>query len=124
MIKSVPGIIEGFNIYIMISALGVSANPCDVMIVVRVSPSFTTYWNISEAVAVAVMVGVRVMVAVSVGVKVFVGLGVMVGVGVLVGKSVKPPLLMVTINMMIPITTSRIAAPPRISGSGCLRRLR
>ena len=56
------------------------------------------------------------MVGVSVGVKVFVGLGVMVGVGVLVGKSVKPPLLMVMIKMMIPTTTNRTAAPPRING--------
>jgi hypothetical protein len=75
-------------------------------------------------VGVVVMVGVEVMVGVSVGVKVFVGLEVMVGVGVLVAKSVMPPLLKDITKMIIPITTSRIAAPPRINGNRCLRRLR
>ena len=71
-----------------------------------------------------VIVEVRVIVGVSVGVKVLVGLGVIVWVGVWVGKRVKPPLLMVTTKIMIPIITNMIAAPPRISGSGCFRRFR
>jgi tetrahydrodipicolinate N-succinyltransferase len=78
----------------------------------------------AEAVGVVVIVGVGVMVGVSVGVGVFVELGVMVGVGVLVGKSVKPPLLKDITTMIIPTTTSRTAAPPRINGSIRLRRLR
>jgi hypothetical protein len=94
------------------------------MIVDRYSPSFTTYEYIWEEVGVVVIVGVDVMVGVWVGVDVFVGLGVIVGVEVLVGKRVKLPLLKDTINMIMPTTTRSTAAPPRIKGSGCLRRLR